>query len=84
MTIDERPGCEYAAGVIGKHVQNNEFMIRLDDGREVIAILPKSRMRQLGFIGSLVGWRATVVFRPAPKCYVILEIQRPNSQQESK
>ena len=76
MAIDKRTGYEYADGTIREHLRALEFVVHLDDGRDVTAGLPKSRLRQIGcLIGSVVGWRATIAFRPAPKVPAILELR---------
>jgi hypothetical protein len=76
VAIERRTGCEYADGAIRVHVRGLEFVVQLDDGREVTAILPKSRIRQIGCLfGDLVGCRAVLVFRAAPLLPAILEIR---------
>jgi hypothetical protein len=75
MGIEKRAGCEYAEGAIKEHRLTGQFVVHLDDGRTVTAIIPRSKLRKLGcLLGSLEGWRVTVVFRAAPKPPAIIDL----------
>jgi hypothetical protein len=84
MSIERRAGFEYADGTIREHRLSLEFAVRLDDGRNVAAVLSKSRFRKSGcLMGNLVGWRVTIVFRTAPKPPAILEIRQADGPKDT-
>lgn len=66
-------------GEILAHGRNfRQLHVRLDDGREVVAVLPKTRKFGCLF-GSLVGWKVRVAFLKPPKAPRIVELLgRPN------
>jgi hypothetical protein len=81
--VEKKAGYEYAEGTIAEHCRALEFAVRLGDGRDVVAAIPKSRLKKPGcLLGSLVGWRVTVVFRWPPKMPTILEIRHSDNQHE--
>ena len=53
-----------------------QVRVRLDDGREVIAVLPKARRFGCLF-GDLVGWKARMTFPQPPKMPRVIDLQQP-------
>ena len=57
------------SGTLLELLQNAQVRVMLDDGREIIAQLPRMRCNRdgLGFYRFAVGHRAEVSLRPPPK-----------------
>lgn len=71
---------DYAQGTITEHRRNLEFAVRLDGGREIVAILPRRRLKRLGCLfGSLAGWKATVALH-VTKQPAIVELKQPEDE----
>jgi len=64
--------------VITGRRQGNHFNVKLDDGREVVAVIPKSAWRIVGSFQAVLGHRVTVVHRTPPKPPKIVEMSRPD------
>jgi translation initiation factor IF-1 len=68
LTFTRKPGVNYFDGAITGMVRPMHFAVRLDDGRDIVAALPKSTLKRLGCIlGDLTDCRVVVVFADAPK-----------------
>ena len=68
MAFHRKPGVEYFDGTITSIARPMHFVVRLDDGRDIVAALPKSTLKRLGCIfGDLTDCRVVVVFADAPK-----------------
>ena len=68
MAFLRKPDVEYFGGAITSIARPMHFDVRLDDGRDIIAALPKSTLKRLGCVlGDLTGCRVVVVFADAPK-----------------
>jgi hypothetical protein len=51
--------------ILGHGSDFRQVCVRLQDGREVVVVLPK--LRKYGCLfGTMVGWRARVLFRQPP------------------
>jgi hypothetical protein len=79
LAFNRRDGVAYFDGVIVSHAQPMHFDVRLDDGRDIVAVLPKSTIRRLGcLIGSLADWRVVIIFPDSPKPPRIVDMSRPD------
>jgi hypothetical protein len=80
MTQEDAKQSTDAVGEIVAH--GRDFLhvrVRLEDDREVVAVIPKSRIRKLGcWFGDFVGWRVRVGFPQPPRAPRIVEfLSRP-------
>jgi hypothetical protein len=77
---------ERLAGEIVGRSDGFRFVVRLNDGTEIDAILPKdltSGNKQGCLFGSLIGWQVQVlVIRLTPKLARIVELRRPETCHE--
>ena len=79
MAIHRKPGVEYFDGAITSISRPMHFSVRLDDGRDIVAALPKSTLKRLGCLfGDLIGCRVVVVFADAPKPPRIVDLSIPS------
>lgn len=68
LAFTRKPDVEYFDGAITSVARPMHFAVRLDDGRDIIAALPKSTLKRLGCIlGDLTDCRVVVVLADAPK-----------------
>ncbi|MEM7478352.1 MAG: hypothetical protein AAF483_25500 [Planctomycetota bacterium] len=68
---------DYQDGVIVALAHPQHFNVWLDDGRHIVALLPKSTIRRLGcLLGNLVGWRVVVKISDPPR---IVDMTTPDS-----
>ena len=75
MAFKRRTDVDYHYGVISALAHPQHFNVRLDDGRHIVALLPKTTMRRLGcLLGNPVGWRVVVTFPDPPKPPRIVDI----------
>ena len=80
MAFKRRNDVDYHDGVIAGLAHPQHFNVRLDDGRDIVALLPKTTMRRLGcLLGPLVGWRVVVTFPDTPKPPRIVDMSMPDS-----
>jgi hypothetical protein len=85
VAFKRRPDCEYSDGVITALKHGFHFAVMLDDGREVVAVLPRSTLRRFGCLfGTLAGYRLTVVHRSDAKPPLIVDLNRPSESAMSK
>lgn len=77
--MDEPAKPELIPGVVLGHVANyRELNVRLADGRELIAMLPTTKLRQIGcFPPPLIGWAVEVRMRPEPKMPRVIRLTPP-------
>ena len=84
MAFTRKPDVEYFDGIITSIARPMHFAVRLDDGRDIVAALPKSTLKRLGCIlGNLTNSRVVVVFPDAPKPPRIVDLSIAASSPES-
>ena len=75
MAFKRRDDVDYHDGVITAVAHPQGYNVRLNDGRDIVALLPKTTMRRLGCLpGNPVGWHVVVTFPDPPRPPRIVDI----------
>ena len=70
------PHDDAVAGEILAHGSDfRQVRVRLANGEEIIAVLPK--LRRFGWFGNLVGWKVRVAFRQPSELPRVIDLERP-------
>lgn len=65
-----------ASEILGHRNDFRQVHVRLANGEEIVAVLPK--LRKFGCLfGTLVGWKVRVVFRQPPKMPRVIDLEGP-------